>query len=175
MQYCLKNKEYLPGWIKRMKRRISFQDIDSISAYTQLGIKTRVAINFVIAPCALIAADMGWSDLEILFGFRKYLDTITFNGTDTSLLPPGNNKIGANRQLVEELWWVMVFIYVISCISLIFSPFLSAIHSSYQTALTMADIDQERDGIAIPLGKELNSMSDPTCSCCFCFSQYNAV
>ena len=62
-----------------------------------------------------------------------------------------------------------------SCISLIFSPFLSAVYSSYQSALAMADIDQERDGVAIPLGKELNSMSDPTCSFCFCFSQYNAV
>ena len=42
-----------------------------------------------------------------------------YKNTDDEILQIGNQNVSTNCQIVEELWWVMVIIYIISCITIL--------------------------------------------------------
>ena len=146
--------DYTPGLVKMMKRRLTCS-VNNTDYYPPLGwvTKTKVAVTCVILPCSTIVADMGWSDLKVLVGLRNYVDNITTSDARTEYLVTDYQLQSPANQMVEELWWVLVVIYVISCVTIVFSPFLSAIKSSFATGLSMADIQKEHAGTAVPLGK----------------------
>ena len=142
-----------------MKRRLTCSD-DNSDYYPPLGMmtKTKVCVTCVLLPCSTIVADMGWSDLKVLIGLRNYVDNITTSNAETLYLVAEYQNQSPANQMVDGLWWVLV---VISCVTMVFSPFLSAIKSSYVTALSMVDIQEELAGTPVPLGKlEIRGTSD---------------
>jgi len=151
-QICKRSMDYSPGLVKMMKRRLTSR-VDNTDYYPPLGwvTKTKVGVTCVILPCSTIVADMGWSDLKVLVGLRNYVDNITTSDARTEYLVPDYQNQRPAYQTVEGLWLVLVVIYVISCVTMVFSPFLSSIKSTYITDLSMADIQKEQAGTAVPL------------------------
>ena len=126
-------------------------------------------------PCVLIALDMGYSDTSVLLALYRYILTLKpATNTDTTMHNTTmhnttvHNTTSSNHSLVFDgvdidsngmrdillgMGMLLGILYLYSAMSLYSSPFLSSLRTSYDTALSMKNTEDEIAGTATPMGK----------------------
>ena len=120
----------------------------------QPNLSTKIKTFFlsIFVPCGLIILDMGYSDTIVILELLIYIDTPTGTGTAKVLTDVGIDTDYTWNMLVD-MWFILILLYIVSALSLLFTPFLSSLLTSYRTALAMGNTEDEKAGTATPMGK----------------------
>jgi hypothetical protein len=141
-------------------------------------LKLKPLMSRIVMPCVLIALDMGLSDTSVLLALFRYMHTLipytdtTMHNTTMHNTTMHNttvhNTTSSNHSLVFDgldidssgmgeillgMSGFLVGLYTVSALSLLGTPFLSSLRTSYQTALSMENTEDEIAGTVIPMGK----------------------
>ena len=130
--------------------------------------KTCCIFTTVGFPCALISVDMGYTDVQAIISLRHYF----VNNNNTAVLLHNNETGGGlfstlrteqTLLIVKVLWYALFIMYLVSCLSLLFSPVISSLKMACRTSLRMADAYLEQTAEDRSLGEYFLTIECPNC------------
>lgn len=150
--------EFEVGCLSRLKRQIfSFScciGLNKIWSIKALA-KSFVVVTLVIMPLTTIILDMFVSDTKVLLQLWQYgqqLERNASNITNSSLMDSGNETL-SNRKTAANvsvsMFLVLFIVYMVSFLSLMLSPWLSSLITSYRTGMSLLEEDLH---LSTPIG-----------------------